>query len=138
MFCRPAPVFCTFRKSLKNLLVSLCKHIHIVLILGVPPLIICASKAAYLSRLIAITSKEVSHKYTTPSEIKDWMIENMKYNKFNRLKKICRKHFSIGIKQMLYIALLTQNFWKKKVGIPDLNISYSDLVPGTGIEPVQP
>jgi site-specific DNA recombinase len=36
---------------------------------------------------------------------------------------------------LLTIALLSQSLGNKKVGIPDLNISYSDLVPGAGIEP---
>ena len=49
--------------------------------------IICASKAAYISRLLALDLKEIPHRYTTPVEIKDWIIENTEYNKFNKLKK---------------------------------------------------
>jgi site-specific DNA recombinase len=36
---------------------------------------------------------------------------------------------------LLTIAQLSQSLGNKKVGIPDLNISYSDLVPKAGIEP---
>ena len=55
--------------------------------------IVCASKAAYLSQLLTINSKIIPHRYTNPGEIKDWMIENAKYNKFNRLKKTLPEAF---------------------------------------------
>jgi site-specific DNA recombinase len=36
---------------------------------------------------------------------------------------------------LLTIALLSQDLVQKKVGIPDLKIKYSDLVPRAGVEP---
>lgn len=36
---------------------------------------------------------------------------------------------------MLYIALLAQDLGQKKIGIPELNIKYPDLVPRAGVEP---
>ena len=47
--------------------------------------IVCASKAAYLSALI---KNGASHfeRYTDPSQIKNWQIEQTSYNKLNKLK----------------------------------------------------
>ena len=47
--------------------------------------IVCASKAAYLSALIKKGSLEFE-RYTDPSQIKTWQIEQTSYNKLNKLK----------------------------------------------------
>ena len=48
--------------------------------------IISASKASYLSELIA-TDKTDFEKYENPMQLKDWMILDSVYNKLNKLKK---------------------------------------------------
>ena len=48
--------------------------------------IVCAGKAAYLSRIIATEKVEVV-RYTNTAEIAEWRIENLSYSKLNKLKK---------------------------------------------------
>lgn len=47
--------------------------------------IVCASKAAYLSALIKNGAFHFE-RYTDPSQIKEWQIEQTEYNKLNKLK----------------------------------------------------
>ena len=55
--------------------------------------ITCASKAAYISQLIKQGAKQIDHRFSGPEEIKDWSIENLQYNKLNRLKKLIPEAF---------------------------------------------
>ena len=54
--------------------------------------IVCASKAAYLSALIKKGVLEFE-RYSNPMQIKDWQIEQMEYNKLNKLKKSSAEAF---------------------------------------------
>lgn len=65
-------------KRIKGFIFSETYHIEKV--------IISASKAAYISTLIAY-EKNTFEKFETPLQIKDWSIINPEYNKLNKLKK---------------------------------------------------
>ena len=54
--------------------------------------IVCASKAAYLSALIKSGASEFE-RFVDSSQIKDWQIEQMEYNKLNKLKKTSAEAF---------------------------------------------
>jgi len=49
--------------------------------------IIASSKVAYLSELIKSQINNKIERFDNPLEVKDWLIENPKYNKLNKLKK---------------------------------------------------
>jgi predicted nucleotidyltransferase component of viral defense system len=50
--------------------------------------VLCAAKAAYLSRLLQIDSRSaVIERYSNPSQLIDLEIKDVNYNKLNRLKK---------------------------------------------------
>ena len=49
--------------------------------------IVVASKAAYISRVFKNGAPFRIEKYKSADEIKDWIIENQKFNHFNRFKK---------------------------------------------------
>ena len=48
--------------------------------------IVSASKAAYLSALIATNATKIE-KYANPLQVKDWTIPDLEYNTLNKLKK---------------------------------------------------
>jgi hypothetical protein len=48
--------------------------------------IVSASKAAYLSTLIATNATNIE-KYANPLQVKDWTITDLAYNTLNKLKK---------------------------------------------------
>lgn len=49
--------------------------------------ITAASKVAYLCKLLKSPNKNTIERYKNPVEIKDWLIENPRFNKLNKLKK---------------------------------------------------
>ena len=62
--------------------------------------IVCASKAAYLSALIKSGASEFE-RFVDSSQIKDWQIEQMEYNKLNKLKKTSAEAFFYWYKACL-------------------------------------
>jgi len=49
--------------------------------------IIAAAKVAYLSELLKMEGKTKIERFNQPLEVKDWLIEDPKFNKLNKLKK---------------------------------------------------
>ena len=49
--------------------------------------IIAAAKVAYLTKLILSENEIKIERFKNPLEIKEWIIEDLQYNKLNKLKK---------------------------------------------------
>ncbi len=55
--------------------------------------IIASAKVAYLTEILKMEEPQLIAPFSSPNQIKDWLIENPKYNKLNKLKKNNPKAF---------------------------------------------
>lgn len=97
---------------------------------GVSNLEDCIEKAMNLSSKLA--SEWTSAGYAYKQKIQNIIFpEGITYNKRNDECRTPRINWVFAL-----IARLRQDFINEKIGIPELNLSYADLVVSTGIEPV--
>ncbi len=66
--------------------------------------ITAAAKVAYLSEIIKSSEKTSIERFDNPLEVKDWLIEDLQFNKLNKLKKSNPEAFFYWYRAILIIA----------------------------------
>lgn len=72
--------FNQLQKGISNIVNFILEKFHL------EEAIICAARTAYLTRIIGTETANIA-RYEEPTQIRELIITNQRYNKFNRLKK---------------------------------------------------